>query len=541
MADPQVKRLRRANWLLVAVPLLIVVIGAWSYRWVQDDAFINFRIVANLLAGHGPVFNVGERVEAYTDPLWLFLLVGVHGALPFISLEWQSVVLGLAGTAAGVVLGGRAIQRLGEKRGDVAVIPIGLLIFSVVAGVWEFSTSGLEMGIVFFWIGLSFWLLVRTERLRVSALWCAFVVGLGTLIRPELLLMSVVFLAALYLVVASPGWKGPTSIWRRYVVPLLLAYGLPVIYQLWRMAYFALVVPNTALAKSAGSSWWSQGFYYLWNFTVPYALWVPFLLVIPLTVPRIARWWTAGDRVGVVVLLTPALAGLVDTLYVVHLGGDYITARAPAARLSLALPHGLRGPSPIAHRSRLRGRGHRCLVSRVRRIVAIQRWAWSFWPSRSVPQHRGRTVLLDRGFRQSTSNHLSRLRQVRPRWRSLQIDIGGGRTARASGTGGHRARTQTRYPRKRSCSPIAASFRPGIQPGEHRSHRLYERSPGVHLRQPLVGQSDRIAHDCVVPRSPGPREGNRTPHGWWRVSASPDSRFQLTSRRSDRSLLPDRH
>lgn len=43
---------------MVAVPLVVVLLGAWSYRWVQEDAFINFRIIGNLLAGHGPVFNV---------------------------------------------------------------------------------------------------------------------------------------------------------------------------------------------------------------------------------------------------------------------------------------------------------------------------------------------------------------------------------------------------------------------------------------------------------------------------------------------------
>jgi arabinofuranosyltransferase len=312
---------------VIAVPLVIVLVGAWSYRWVQEDAFINFRIIANLLAGHGPVFNVGERVEAYSDPLWLFLLAALHEVLPFLSIEWLSVVLGLSGTAAGVVLGGRAIQRLGGSRGDQLVLPIGLLIFSVVAGVWEFATSGLEMGMVFCWIGLSFWLLVRTEHWRESALWCAFIVGLGTLIRPELALMSGVFLVALGLVVSAPGWRGPAALWRRYVLPLVVALGLPLLYQLWRMAYFAMVVANPALAKSGGSSWWSQGLFYLWNFVVPYALWVPILLVVPLTVPRIARWWKEGDRIGVVVLLTPAVAGLADTLYVVHAGGDYMHAR----------------------------------------------------------------------------------------------------------------------------------------------------------------------------------------------------------------------
>ena len=314
-------------WLALAVPLIIVLVGAWTYRWVQEDAFIDFRIIDNLLAGHGPVFNVGERVEAYSDPLWLFTLAGLRLLLPFISLEWISVASGLASTAAGVLLGGRAVQRLAESRDGQVALPVGLLIFSVVAGVWEFVTGGLEMGMVFSWIGLTFWLLVRLEERRRSPAWCAFVAGLGSLERPELVLMAGVFLVATAIVIGAPGWKGQTSISRRWISPLVAALILPVLYELWRMAYFALIEPNTGLAKSGTGAWWSQGFTYLWNFVAPYTLWLPFLLALPLVVPRLVRWWRAGDRLGVVVLLTPVVAGMGDLLYVARVGGDYMHAR----------------------------------------------------------------------------------------------------------------------------------------------------------------------------------------------------------------------
>jgi len=315
------------SWLLVLGPLALVLGGAWSYRWVQEDAFINFRIITNLLAGHGPVFNVGERVEAYTDPLWVFTLAGVHAVLPFLSLEWTSVLLGLGGTAVGVVLSGRAIQRFGSTRHDAVIVPLGLLIVGSVAGVWEFATSGLEMGMVFGWLGLSFWLFVRVEARRDSAVSCAFVVGLGTLIRPELIVMSLVFLCSLGVIVAAPGWRGSTSIVRRWMAPIGASILLPGLYEVWRMAYFAMVVSNSALAKSAGGSDVPQGLYYVGNFITTYALWIPFLLVLPIMVPRTRRWWRGGDRIGALVLLTPVVAGLVDALYVIHLGGDYMQAR----------------------------------------------------------------------------------------------------------------------------------------------------------------------------------------------------------------------
>ena len=105
------------------------------------------------------------------------------------------------------------------------------------------------------------------------------------------------------------------------------------------MAYFALIVPNTALAKSAAASWWSQGFTYVWNFVAPYTLWLPFALAVPIVLPRLRRWWRNGDRTGVTVLLTPVVMAAVDILYVARIGGDYQHARLLLPGfLSLCLP-----------------------------------------------------------------------------------------------------------------------------------------------------------------------------------------------------------
>ncbi|HET9471381.1 MAG TPA: hypothetical protein VFO24_09780, partial [Usitatibacter sp.] len=74
----------------------MVAVGGWSHRWMDEDAFINFRIVDQIFAGHGPVFNAGERIEASTSALWLFVLVvgrAVFGS--FVSMEWIALFAGL--------------------------------------------------------------------------------------------------------------------------------------------------------------------------------------------------------------------------------------------------------------------------------------------------------------------------------------------------------------------------------------------------------------------------------------------------------------
>ncbi|HVB92853.1 MAG TPA: hypothetical protein VND67_00930 [Acidimicrobiales bacterium] len=328
-----------ATWWPVILPIVIVLIGAWIYRWVDEDAFINFRIIDNLVGGHGLVYNLGERVEVNSDPLWLFTLTFFHEVLPFVALEWLSVVLGLACTGLGFLAGAQAVRRLAVSREEGRMFPLGLLMVSVVAGVWEFATSGLEMSMVFLWLGVCFLALVRVEARRRRPMGAAILMGLGPLIRPELGLASVVFLAALLLVVASPGWSGSSGRLRRFGAPVVAALVIPVGYQVFRMAYYALVVPNTGLAKVAGASWWSQGFTYLWNFVAPYTLWLPFLLAAPLVILRARRWWGKGDRTGVLMLATPVIVGLADLIYVVHLGGDYMHARLLLpAFFSLCLP-----------------------------------------------------------------------------------------------------------------------------------------------------------------------------------------------------------
>ena len=82
---------RASLWVSVAVVAVLFGWGAWQRRWIADDGLIVLRTVRNLLAGNGPVFNQGERVEANTSVVWTYLVylasardaaasVGVRGA-----------------------------------------------------------------------------------------------------------------------------------------------------------------------------------------------------------------------------------------------------------------------------------------------------------------------------------------------------------------------------------------------------------------------------------------------------------------------------
>src|SRR5262245_32333076 len=71
----------------VWLPAVVVLLGAavwllvrahWYISWTDDDAFISFRYARNLATGNGLVYNVGERVEGYTNFLWTVLLASLR-------------------------------------------------------------------------------------------------------------------------------------------------------------------------------------------------------------------------------------------------------------------------------------------------------------------------------------------------------------------------------------------------------------------------------------------------------------------------------
>src|SRR4051794_20791741 len=119
---------RAVQALLIVVPLVAFAMLVFAHRTMYDDGWIYLRIVKQLEAGHGPVFNTGQRVEAYTGPLWLAILTVADLVTPF-RLEWIAVALG--GTLA---IAGMAFSALGATwlcrqyaRDDAMLAPWGML------------------------------------------------------------------------------------------------------------------------------------------------------------------------------------------------------------------------------------------------------------------------------------------------------------------------------------------------------------------------------------------------------------------------------
>jgi arabinofuranosyltransferase len=325
--------LRVARVALLLTPVAFLTGGAWTRRWMDDDGFINLRVVRNVLHGNGPVFNLGDRVEACTSPLWIaFLtLLGKVGA----PLEGSAVYGGILMTVAALALSMHAADRLqsplGAPRKGVAW-PVGAMIYAVIPASWDYASSGLETGLGLLWLGGSYAVLAHTivrgkDGARGARAYAAAALfGLGPLIRPEFALYSAVWLLPLvWIVMKRSGSKLRAA-------GLLVGLGasaaaLPVVWQLLRMGYYGTVTPNTAIAKEAFRANWVQGACYFRNFFVVYAMAWPGVVVAVFWMARIRGVRESRDRLALLVTVLPTVVGVAHVVYVVGIGGDYMHAR----------------------------------------------------------------------------------------------------------------------------------------------------------------------------------------------------------------------
>jgi len=312
-------RWRDSVWWAPVAALGGFALHAWIVRnWMLDDAFIFFRYADNWVAGHGPVYNVGEKVEGYTSFLWLVLLAcGRRLGIETVFLaRTLGLVLGVACIAL-VALSHRWIPGGSARGSRLAALLLGT------CGVFTaWPMSGMEVPLYAFLVTACFLVYVRAVATRTPGsgnaprarepLLFGFAGALLALARPEGTLLFVVLLADLVL-------RRRTGAWRRDLAWSLAAFAAVVLPHLaWRLAYYGYPLPNTFYAKVGGT--WRQvanGIVYSLRFLVPAApLGLPFAIAV-----ASGRWQRRYPALAVL----PAFLVL-DAIAVVLVGGDLMPA-----------------------------------------------------------------------------------------------------------------------------------------------------------------------------------------------------------------------
>jgi hypothetical protein len=281
------------------VALLIAHCLRWNYT--VDDAYISFRFAENLLGGRGLVYNPGERVEGYTNFLWV-LLVAVPMEL-HISPVVATKIFGLAASSALLVL---VALDLGKERGRVIGFGAALLLaLDPAFSLW--TTAGLETPLFLLFAYLTLRpLLVGDGALRARS---GVYAGLAALTRPEgYLLFAAALVASLVARAKQPPWRAA-----------LLFAALVVPHLVFKQVYYGALLPNTYEAKVGGVLAWDRGARYMTDWLFRYGAWPVALAAAAGIVSVFLR--SAEERAARRARSLLIVAALF-AIYVVAVGGD---------------------------------------------------------------------------------------------------------------------------------------------------------------------------------------------------------------------------
>ena len=299
LRDADAVLFRRVVLLLCLVFLAVLLRTAW----LGDDALITFRTVMNVTHGHGLTFNIAERVQSYTHPLWLLLLTGAYLVVGNVYYAAFLVSIGVSLAVFWLAL------RQAATRMQVWIVVAVLLCSRAFV---DYSTSGLENPLSNLLLVTFIALAMRSHEAssaHVTGVWT--VASLLYLTRPDNVLLVAPVLV--WLTVRATPW---TAAARQALTGLLPAAG----WTAFSLIYYGVPFPNTAYAKLgtgiAQGDLVQQGVIYLLDSIDrdPVTLvTILFAVALGLLSRGPARWIAGGT--------------LVHLAYVVSIGGDFMSGR----------------------------------------------------------------------------------------------------------------------------------------------------------------------------------------------------------------------
>jgi len=235
--------------IFLALAVLFPLIYTLITQHVWEDFFITFRFSRNLVAGHGLVYELGEKVHGFTSPLGVLLpalcywLTGAKSYLPAIWL-FRLLFCIPAYAAAGYLL----IRIFQEKKKELTLAPffIGLLYLLEVKSI-VFSVNGMETALMLFFVAWSFYLLQRNLGKVWPWLGLAWAGLMWT--RPDSCVYVAVFVFST-LLVEKERKKAIIYLTKSALVTAVLY--LP--WFIWAWTYYGSPIPHTVLAKGTSLS-----------------------------------------------------------------------------------------------------------------------------------------------------------------------------------------------------------------------------------------------------------------------------------------------
>lgn len=289
----------------IAIYATIVLRNAW----VCDDAYITLRTAHNFIHGLGLRWNAAERVQAFTNPLWLFLMAPFC-RLP-VNIYFPVLTVSLLFSLAAVAL---FAFRLAP--GAWAAIS-GISILMLSDAFVDYSTSGLENPLTYLLLALIAVVFLKRDPTPRRLFMLSLLSSLLLLNRQD----EVFLIAPL---IAYSFWQVRG---RPAIRAFLLGFSPVLAWEVFSLLYYGFLVPNTAYAKlglGVGSGLMiHQGVCYLINSLSIDPLTVMVILAA-IVIPFFLR-----DQRGIALSLGLTLT----VLYIIRIGGCFMSGRHLAAPL----------------------------------------------------------------------------------------------------------------------------------------------------------------------------------------------------------------
>ena len=281
------------------------LIDGERYFVLFDDAMISMNYARNFAQGEGLVWNMGERVEGYSNLLWVLIMAFFH-LLPIASAKISLTIqaLGAVFSLATLIFVKLTADEVSKGNGWIGVIAAFITAFYYPLLNW--NLLGNEVSILAMLITAAVWLALRSLRLRRVSIWLYIVIAIGTFVRIDAVLPFVVII--LFLVIVDRDHR------RQHLLAGIGIIAVSLILQFaFRGAYYGDWLPNTYYLKMTGASFLlrvTRGLFvfvkFVWNLN-----WLLFLL--PFIVFVIQR-----DKGTTLIMLVI----LVQAAYSIYVGGD---------------------------------------------------------------------------------------------------------------------------------------------------------------------------------------------------------------------------
>lgn len=304
----------KATYFALFLLLGLSLFGLLRTAWLCDDAAITLRSVLNFIHGYGATYNIDERVQAYTHPLW-FLLLSLGTLLSgnvFIAAFGLPILI----TLVFMVLLATRFKHKGFMLAGVLLLSKAFL---------DFSTSGLENPLSHLLLLLALLAAIKAEKSQSYAdLRNFFLFGsLTYLCHPDLPLLLLPLALALFWNSQRPGDE---RIRAGFIgsLPVLL-------WTAFSLFYYGFPFANTAYAKLVAGiplqERFFQGYVYLSES----------LLADPVTCPVIV-----ASILLCLIKPTPltrhlGLGIILYLLYICSIGGDFMSGRLLTPPLVIAV------------------------------------------------------------------------------------------------------------------------------------------------------------------------------------------------------------